>query len=98
MELQPMAPSDLAELRPFRLDERTPLWFYILKEAKIEANGARLGPVGGRIVAEVFIGLLQGDHNSFLRQDPEWKPTLTDNGEFKVVDLLRVAGVVGAVN
>jgi len=38
-----------------------PLWFYVLKEAELKANGRRLGPVGGRIVAEVLIGLLDGD-------------------------------------
>ena len=34
-----------------------------------------LGPVGGRIVAEVLIGLLVGDPLSYLSVDPPWKPT-----------------------
>ena len=34
----------------------------------------KLGPVGGRIVAEVFLGLMFGDTNSMLRLDPKWKP------------------------
>ena len=34
----------------------------------------KLGPVGGRIVAEVFLGLMFGDPNSMLRLDPNWKP------------------------
>src|SRR5918997_1847661 len=38
-----------------------PLWFYILKEAELCAGGRRLGPVGGTIVAETFVGMLQGD-------------------------------------
>ena len=42
----------------------TPLWFYILKEAEIRGRGETLGPVGGRIVAEVLVGLLQRDLNS----------------------------------
>jgi hypothetical protein len=29
------------------------LWFYILKEAEARGAGNQLGPVGGRIVAEV---------------------------------------------
>ena len=37
---------------------RTPLWYYVLKEAEVLAGSAHLGPVGGRIVAEVLIGLL----------------------------------------
>src|SRR5206468_9305234 len=41
--------------------QETPLWYYILKEAEIMCNGRKLGPVGGRIVAEVFVGLLFGD-------------------------------------
>jgi Animal haem peroxidase len=44
----------------------TPLWFYILKEAEYLADGERLGPVGGRIVAEVIIGLLRADPASYM--------------------------------
>jgi hypothetical protein len=41
----------------------------------VSVTTPRLGPVGGRIVAEVFIGLLSGDRNSFLTLDPHWEPT-----------------------
>ena len=51
-----------------------PLWFYILKEAEIVGKGRELGPVGGRIVAEVLVGLLQKDPNSYLYLQPGWKP------------------------
>jgi hypothetical protein len=52
-----------------------PLWFYILKEAELPPNNAeRLGAVGGRIIAEVLVGLLQRDPNSYLYLDPAWKP------------------------
>ena len=37
---------------------RTPLWFYILREA--EFNGGRLAGVGGRIVAETFHRAMEG--------------------------------------
>lgn len=83
----------LADLRPLDLDEDTPLWFYILREAETKAEGRRLGPVGGRIVAEVLIGVLEGDDSSYLRQDPDWEPTLGRDGDFTIADLLRVAGV-----
>ena len=53
-----------------------PLWFYILKEAEIVGTGRELGPVGGRIVAEVLVGLLQKDPNSYLYLQPTWKPPL----------------------
>jgi hypothetical protein len=54
----------------------------------------RLGPVGGRIVAEVLIGLLQSDPASFLAAQPGWLPTLQNPGSrFRMVDFLRFAGV-----
>jgi hypothetical protein len=34
----------------------------------------RSGPVGGRIVAEVFLGLMHGDTHSYLSLDPTWHP------------------------
>jgi hypothetical protein len=73
-----------------------PLWFYILKEAELPPqNGERLGPVGGRIMAEVLVGLLQRDQNSYLYLDPSWKPSLPSvlgPGKFTFVDLLKFAG------
>jgi hypothetical protein len=67
--------------------DNCPLWTYILAEAGEHATnelipvlggGSRktpkLGPVGGRIVAEVFLGLMFGDGNSMLRRDPLWTP------------------------
>lgn len=91
MHLPTLDRKDLADIAPF--DCETPLWFYILREAEKRAGGSTLGPVGGRIVAEVFIGLLQGDRLSYLRQDPDWKPTLGTDGQFKMADLLKFAGV-----
>lgn len=101
MGITPLTSEQLADLTPLGLDKRTPLWFYILKEAELLGvgekgnGGARLGPVGGRIVAEVLIGLLQGDSLSYLRQDPEWVPNLLNsNGKFEMTDFLKFAGVV----
>ncbi len=83
-----------ADLKQFGLDEATPLCFYVLREADVKGeNGKKLGPVGGRIVSEVFIGLLDEDALSYRRADPLWQPTLGTNGQFGIVDLLRVAGV-----
>ena len=92
-----LPPSDLDDLKPFHLERRTPLWFYVLREADVLEDGQRLGPVGGRIVAEVIFGLIQGDRDSFLRQDPRWRPTYGANDEFTTVDLLKAAGVVAAL-
>jgi Animal haem peroxidase len=54
----------------------TPLWYYILREADVCTGGHRLGPVGGRIVTEVLVGLIDADPTSF-RQHREWQPTKT---------------------
>ena len=67
----------------------TPLWFYILKEAEHRGGGDRLGPVGGRIVAEVLVGLLRADQASYLSREPEWVPPLPAAGpRFGLTDLL----------
>jgi hypothetical protein len=93
MKIERLSREDLSDVEPRGFDEETPLWFYILKEAELKVDGKTLGPVGGRIVAEVFIGILQGDPMSYLQQDPDWKPTLGQDQDFKVADLLRFAGV-----
>ncbi|MGH9747965.1 MAG: peroxidase family protein [Candidatus Acidiferrales bacterium] len=69
--------------------DNCPLWTYILAEAmhykesvripvkeNLPITTPRLGPVGGRIVAEVFLGLLWGDNNSFMNLDPNWQPKI----------------------
>jgi Animal haem peroxidase len=102
MQLPVLAPARLGELASFALDSKTtmdtstPLFFYILKEAEAMEDGLRLGPVGALIVGEVFIGLLKDDHASYLNVMPGWKPTLpsTTPGDFRMVDLLKFAGVV----
>lgn len=79
------------------LEAETPLWYYILREAENPPrNGQRLGPVGGRIVGEVLVGLLAHDPQSFLRQQPTWKPTglkAVKAGHFTLGDLLRFATI-----
>jgi hypothetical protein len=99
MNVPALSRADLGELKDFgnNLAESTPLWYYILKEAEVMEGGLHLGPVGGRIVGEVIIGLLQRDRSSFL-SDPRWRPTLPDRhgrvtGDFRMVDFLTFAGV-----
>src|SRR5262249_27823592 len=48
-------------LRKYRFHGDTPLWYYVLKEAEVLQKGARLGPVGSRIVADVITGALAAD-------------------------------------
>jgi Animal haem peroxidase len=72
-----------------------PLWYYVLREAKMSGNSERLGPVGGRIVAEVLIGLLAADPLSYLNVAPNWRPappfTATEGADFTMPDLIRFA-------
>src|SRR5438034_9912049 len=78
MGIPPLSNTDLAELQPIRPSfvESTPLFYYILKEAELREDGLRLGPVGARMVAEVFIGLLQLDPDSYFSVQTAWVPTL----------------------
>ncbi len=90
MGVEPLRKDELG-LDVFHMQGETPLWYYILKEAEIRHNGERLGDVGGRIVAEVLIGLVNGDPNSYRNATDEWKPTLPaqQEGHFTIADLLR---------
>jgi hypothetical protein len=56
---------------------QTPLWYYLLREAAVRQNGDRLGPVGGRLVAEVLTGLLADDPTSVLYAPLDWRPKAT---------------------
>ncbi len=79
-----------------------PLWTYILAEAiqfketvtipvqeKVSITTPRLGLVGGRIVAEVFLGLMFGDRHSLLTLDPHWQPRQGAN--FALKDFVNYA-------
>jgi hypothetical protein len=108
--------ADLSE----RFADNAPLWFYVLAEAQNDwatkaakdkkgddaknAIPVRLGSLGGRIVAEVLVGLILGDQFSFLSQWPEWSPLMkqTSNfapfasdlkGKFGISDLITAAGL-----
>jgi hypothetical protein len=91
-----LSTQDLSELKSFGVgfERSTPLFYYILKEAELVEDGLQLGEVGGRIVAEVLIGLLQSDPASFVVAQPGWQPTLQNPGSsFRMVDFLRFAEV-----
>jgi hypothetical protein len=79
-----------------------PLWTYILAEAAknqepvkipVQENKTittpRLGPVGGRIVAEVFLGMMFGDNDSLLNLDPSWQPS--SGRGYQLKDLVKYA-------
>jgi Animal haem peroxidase len=99
IDVDPLSSSELAETgigeirRSFLTS--TPLWFYILHEALKREGGLRLGPVGGRVVAEVIIGLIQEDPSSFVHER-RWQPRVPISGDrFRMIDLLNFGGVSG---
>jgi hypothetical protein len=110
MGTSPLTPADLSDIAgvyaPFGAS--TPLWYYILAEARIAAGGLNLGPVGGRIVTETLIGLLRADPASYLNLYPRFQPFLgtdlvlgstpdtaiTGNRAYTRAHFLHYAGVV----
>lgn len=80
MGIQPMSEEDLLCEESSAIEnafntggfgERTPLWYYVLKEAEVQKEGTSLGAVGSRIVAETLIGLVKQDPNGVLgARDP----------------------------
>jgi Animal haem peroxidase len=98
LRVQGLRAGDFSELSGYGVgfERSTPLWYYVLKEAELIGGGQQLGPVGGRIVGEVIVGLLRSDRQSWLAAAPEWTPTLPSRygaGQFQMTDLLAFAGV-----
>lgn len=82
---------------------KTPLWYYILKEAEVLKRGVKLGPVGSRIVAETLVGIIANSPDSILRPS-EWtaplyteRQALDGSPRFEMADLLHFADVVNPV-
>jgi hypothetical protein len=75
--------------------QKTPLWYYVLREAAVVGGGSQLGPVGARIVAETFIRILKRDAASYLNLVGGFSPILPSAaaGDFSVADLVTFAGV-----
>jgi hypothetical protein len=103
----PLTPAEIARgadgaiAKKHGLHEHTPLWYYILKEAEQRGGGERLGSVGATIVAEVFVGLVHGDRQSYLwLKGKDWKPTLPSEtqGDFTMADLLRFVGDISPID
>lgn len=89
---EPLTPSELAGSPPVDVPAPTPLWYYLLREAEARGdNGTRLGPVGGRIVGEVLLGLLEQDPTSYYNVERRWTPTMPQGTGLTVADLLSPA-------
>ena len=98
MGIPTLTPAEVGLDKP--MDRCTPLWYYVLKEAEVRASGKHLGALGGRIVGEVLIGLMQADETAMLHENPGWQPTLPRHltgdpvGPYTMADFLHFAGVV----
>jgi hypothetical protein len=99
MDVSPLGSSELAETGIGSihrdLTRTTPLWFYVLHEALKREDGQRLGPVGGRIAAEVIIGLLRADPTSLAHARDFRVLIPRSSSRLRMVDILTFAGVAG---
>ena len=92
--------ADETGLRALGWAGETPLWYYVLKEAEVRADGNSLGELGSRIVCETVIGLLKHDRNSYLNNRGWWwtpaDAVRLPNGDpiVTIRDFLRFAGVM----
>jgi Animal haem peroxidase len=79
------------------MNERTPLWYYLLREAEVLGirrfrGGECLGPLGSRITAEVLLGVMNADPKHYLNVDSNWRPltvVLGGSSEPRRLDSLR---------
>lgn len=84
--------------------DNCPLWTYVLAETKEvmvtvktkqgdkPIKTRKLGPVGGRIVAETFIGLMLSDSSSYFNQNPIWTPSKASaQGHFGLREFIKAA-------
>jgi hypothetical protein len=89
LDVEPLSAEQVG-LREHGWADETPLWLYVLKESEALHAGDRLGPVGGRIVGEVLVGIIDADPESFRSVDAAWTPTLPSHepGRFGLADVL----------
>ena len=82
--------ADLDAATRGRLEEHTPLFLYLMREAGIRGRGNRLGPVGSAILMEVF-GAMLVHCDTFLRVDG-WQPdpnVTQGSEELTLADIVR---------
>lgn len=86
-------------LRKHGLAERTPLFYYILKEAELKAHGLTLGPLGSQIVLEVIQNALETDGASYVAtvgrnwKLPRWRfPSGIERPVNSLIGIVRLVG------
>lgn len=86
-------------LRSVGLEQNTPLFYYLLKEAEIRGLGRILGAIGSYIVGEVIQRALEADPEGYMSvAGPDWKLPLWrfPNGlDEQVTSMIRIIRLVG---
>jgi hypothetical protein len=88
MGATPLTDAELGLSGPFA--GAAPLWYYVLAEARHQHGGTRLGDVGGRIVAETILGILDSDRRSYFHVRG-FRPMAPAGERFRMGDLLAFA-------
>jgi hypothetical protein len=67
----------LVDAEPFKGEKdtrfKTPLWYYILREAEVREDGLRLGPLGSTIMAEVIVQAIMNGPYPYVETTPGGK-------------------------
>ncbi|MCZ2860579.1 peroxidase family protein [Blastococcus sp. VKM Ac-2987] len=89
MGITPLTNAELGLKQP-GWEGKAPLWYYVLKEAELLARGRKLGPVGGRIVAETILGIMALDPESYFNLKPafQWQEKKTIGDLILLADAL----------
>jgi hypothetical protein len=94
MGITPLANRDIG-LPEAAWNNKAPLWYYVLAEAERLTSGLTLGPVGGRIVAETILGIIDTDKDSYFHQR-DWQPMPPAGRTFGIGDFLAFAAGPGS--
>lgn len=90
MGIEPLSNAEMG-ITDAALGNEVPLWFGLLKESELQEGGTRLGPTGGRLIAEVILALIEADKDSYFNTPKAWKPM---QEPFGIAELLAFAGVI----
>jgi hypothetical protein len=95
--VEPLTPEEVGLIQ-HGWEAETPLWYYVLREADAQQQGDRLGEVGGRMVSEVVVGIIDADPESYRSVDSGWRPDLpaAQPGQYGIADLIRAPALANA--
>jgi hypothetical protein len=86
-------------LRSIGLENNTPLFYYLLKEAELNTGGLTLGPIGSHIVSEVVQGALEADPGGYMSvagskwELPSWRfPSGSKRSINSLIGIIQLIG------